>query len=108
MATWLEDAEAGRLPPCTPLDGFVRIAFTHAFGHLLRGSSWEAAVREVLAGHVQGDPQQRLGKPVECHGARLLPYNGDRTSPGELHESKLNTVLGFHVVESIEGGPRLP
>jgi len=64
-------------------------------------------VREVLAGHVQGDPQQqRLGKPVECHGARLLPYNGDRTSPGEVHESKLNTVLGFHVVESIVGGPR--
>jgi len=58
-------------------------------------------VREVLAGHVQS-----LGNPVECHGARSPPNNGKRTSPGDVHEAKLNTVLGFHVVEAIVGGAR--
>ena len=47
---WLGDALDGRLPGFTPQDGFVRIAFTHAFAHLARGSDWESAVRETLAG----------------------------------------------------------
>jgi ADP-ribosylglycohydrolase len=33
---WLDDAEAGQLPPFHPQAGFVKIAFTHAFHHLLR------------------------------------------------------------------------
>ncbi len=50
VARWLEEARAGRLPPCSPQDGFVRIAFIHAFGHLLRRSGWSDAMIEVLAG----------------------------------------------------------
>lgn len=50
VQTWLTDAEAGRLPPCHPQAGFVRIAFTHAFFHLLQESSFENALRATLAG----------------------------------------------------------
>ena len=47
---WLAEARAGMRVPYTPMDGFVRIAFTHAFRHLAAGTSWEAAVAETLRG----------------------------------------------------------
>jgi ADP-ribosylglycohydrolase len=47
---WLADAEASTLVPYTPQDGFVRIAFTHAFRHLARGTTYLDALRETLAG----------------------------------------------------------
>ncbi|MBX3233020.1 MAG: ADP-ribosylglycohydrolase family protein [Labilithrix sp.] len=47
---WLAEAIAGMHVPYTPLDGFVRIAFTHAFRHLLAGTSWEDAIAETLRG----------------------------------------------------------
>ena len=50
VRTWLEDAQAGRLPSCHPMAGFVRIGFTHAFFHLLEQSTFENALRETLAG----------------------------------------------------------
>jgi ADP-ribosylglycohydrolase len=50
VRAWLGEARAGVAPPCSPLDGFVRIAFTHAFLHLARGSTYEEALRETLAG----------------------------------------------------------
>ncbi len=77
---WLDDAEAGRLPPCTPLDGFVRIAFTHAFGHLLRGSTWEMAVREVLAGGGDTDTNACIvgGLVGACQGEEGIPLDARR------------------------------
>lgn len=50
VKAWLEDAQAGRLPNCHPMAGFVRIAFTHAFFHLVKESSFETALRSTLAG----------------------------------------------------------
>ena len=50
VRAWLEDAQAGRLPSCHPMAGFVRIGFTHAFFHLLEESTFENALRETLAG----------------------------------------------------------
>lgn len=47
---WLDDAAAGKEVPYTPQDGFVRIAFTHAFRHLHTGTPYVAALRETLAG----------------------------------------------------------
>lgn len=47
---WMRDADAGTLVPYTPQDGFVRIAFTHAFRHLALGTSYVEALRETLAG----------------------------------------------------------
>lgn len=50
VRTWLDDAEYDRRPPYRPKMGFVRIAFTEAFRHLLLGTGWERAVRETLLG----------------------------------------------------------
>ena len=47
---WLEEARANEVVPYTPMDGFVRIAFTHAFRHLAIGTTYEEALRETLAG----------------------------------------------------------
>lgn len=47
---WLADARAGVHVPCSPQDGFVRIAFTHAFRHLASGTPYVDALREMLAG----------------------------------------------------------
>jgi ADP-ribosyl-[dinitrogen reductase] hydrolase len=47
---WLDDAAAGTSVAYTPQDGFVRIAFTHAFRHLRLGTSYVDALRETLAG----------------------------------------------------------
>jgi ADP-ribosylglycohydrolase len=47
---WLREAESGAGPPYHPNDGFVRIAFTHAFRHLMIETSFEEALRETLAG----------------------------------------------------------
>ena len=50
VKTWLAEAAAGTVVPYTPQDGFVRIAFTHAFRHLRLGTSYVDALRETLAG----------------------------------------------------------
>jgi ADP-ribosyl-[dinitrogen reductase] hydrolase len=47
---WLDDADAGTRVPYTPQDGFVRIAFTHAFRHLRLGTPYVEALRETLSG----------------------------------------------------------
>ena len=38
------------LPPYEPDEGYVGVAFIHAFRHLLLGSSFDAAIRDVLTG----------------------------------------------------------
>lgn len=47
---WLDDAEHSRKPAYVPKAGFVKIAFTEAFRHLLLGTPWDIAVRETLLG----------------------------------------------------------
>lgn len=47
---WLEEARLGVRVPFSPMDGFVRIAFTHAFRHLLAGTTFRAAIAETLLG----------------------------------------------------------
>lgn len=48
VRTWLAEASSGKLPSCYPQPGFVRIAFTHAFYHLLYAKSFEAGLQRVL------------------------------------------------------------
>lgn len=47
---WLAEALAGEGPAYSPMDGFVRIGFTHAFRHLARGTRYEDAIAETLLG----------------------------------------------------------
>lgn len=47
---WLQDAENNVNVAYHPHIGFVKIAFTHAFRHLLLGSDYVEAIREILLG----------------------------------------------------------
>jgi ADP-ribosyl-[dinitrogen reductase] hydrolase len=48
---WLDDAvDRGVIVPFSPQDGFVKIAFSHAFRHLARGTHYEEALRVTLRG----------------------------------------------------------
>jgi ADP-ribosylglycohydrolase len=47
----LEDAvDRGVAVPFSPQDGFVKIAFSHAFMHLARGTAYDDALRATLLG----------------------------------------------------------
>lgn len=50
VSGWLDEAKRNVVVPYTPQDGFVRIAFTHAFRHLMLGTTYEDALRETLGG----------------------------------------------------------
>lgn len=52
---FLENARSGDLPAYHPRPGYLGIAFTHAFHHLLLGSTYLEALREVLAGGGDSD-----------------------------------------------------
>jgi ADP-ribosyl-[dinitrogen reductase] hydrolase len=45
---WLADARAGVVVPSWPQDGFVKIAFSHAFRHLKLRTPYRDAIAEVL------------------------------------------------------------
>ena len=48
--SWLDDAEQNINVPYFPQAGFVKIAFTHAWRHLLLGSDYQSAIAETLRG----------------------------------------------------------
>jgi ADP-ribosylglycohydrolase len=50
VRSWLCDAESGSGPPYHQNAGFVRIAFTHAFRHLMLETPFVEALHETLAG----------------------------------------------------------
>ena len=52
---WLAIAEDGLEVPFHPQVGFVKIAFVHAFRHLIAGNDYESALRETLAGGGDSD-----------------------------------------------------
>ncbi len=89
---WLEDAASGVEVPFTPLDGFVRIGFTHAFRHLHRGTTYEAGLREVLAGG--GDTDTNACIVGGMLGARW----GAAAIPSEMRAAVLacDTSRGAH------------
>lgn len=49
VISWLLDARNGDLPAAHPQAGFVRIAFTYAMHHMLRGTSFGDALHQVLS-----------------------------------------------------------
>ena len=50
VINWLDDARANKQQPYHPQTGFVKIAFIHAFRHLLVGTDYESAIQETLLG----------------------------------------------------------
>jgi ADP-ribosyl-[dinitrogen reductase] hydrolase len=50
VSSWLDDAANNVNIPYHPQIGFIKIAFTHAFRHLLLGSDYENAIIDTLSG----------------------------------------------------------
>ncbi|MBI3652644.1 MAG: ADP-ribosylglycohydrolase family protein [Acidobacteria bacterium] len=50
VCEWLVEAEQNIDVPYHPQIGFIKIAFTHAFRHLLLGTNYLEAIRETLCG----------------------------------------------------------
>jgi ADP-ribosyl-[dinitrogen reductase] hydrolase len=77
---WLAEAKDGVCVPYSPQDGFVRIAFTHAFRHLMLGTSYVDAIRETLAGGGDTDTNACIvgGLIGARFGADAIPTNMKR------------------------------
>lgn len=75
VQAWLGQALAGKTARFTPQDGFVKIAFTHAFHHLHMGANYSDAVRETLAGGGDTDTNACIvgGLIGALHGAESIP-----------------------------------
>jgi ADP-ribosylglycohydrolase len=75
VLSWLEDARLGRLPPCHPLAGFVKIAFTHAFVYLNEATPFDVALQEVMRGGGDTDTNACIvgGLLGALHGMSGLP-----------------------------------
>eukprot|EP00746_Dinoflagellata_sp_MGD_P150950 gnl/MRDRNA2_/MRDRNA2_82693_c0_seq4.p1 gnl/MRDRNA2_/MRDRNA2_82693_c0~~gnl/MRDRNA2_/MRDRNA2_82693_c0_seq4.p1 ORF type:complete len:424 (-),score=73.02 gnl/MRDRNA2_/MRDRNA2_82693_c0_seq4:387-1658(-) len=80
---WLDDALNGKCIPYSPQDGFVRIAFTHAFRHLACGTSFTEALSETLAGF--GDTDTNAAIVCGLLGAR----DGLQAIPQQMWQSVL-------------------
>jgi ADP-ribosylglycohydrolase len=99
VRSWLAEADVGTLVPYSPHDGFVRIAFTHAFRHLRLGTPYIEALSETLAGGgdtdtnaaivgglvgarwgASGIPEAMKRAVLECDTAR-----GKNPRPASLH-----------------------
>jgi len=90
VKSWFQDSARGGLPACYPLAGFVRIAFTYAFHHLHCGTSFESALRQVLAGG--GDTDTNACIAGGLVGARV----GFAAIPAEMSRAVLacDTAMG--------------
>lgn len=72
---WLHDAHQEKLPACHPSPGFIRIAFTYAFYHLLKLSSYPVAIAETLSGGGDTDTNACIvgGLLGALHGSSAIP-----------------------------------
>lgn len=72
---WLQDAHHNVVTPYHPQAGFVRIAFTHAFRHLLLGTAYPDAIAETLLGGGDTDTNACIvgGLVGAAQGAQSIP-----------------------------------
>ena len=72
---WFEHALADGDEPCQPLAGFVKIAFTLAFKHLAKASTYQTAITETLLGGGDTDTNACIvgGLIGALHGVASIP-----------------------------------
>ena len=101
---WLDDAERNRQTPYHPQVGFIRIGFTHAFRHLLLGSSYSEAIEETLLGGGDTDTNACIV------GGLIGAACGAVSIPDHLKESVLTceTEKGSHARPEFLRAGRIP
>lgn len=107
VCEWLEQAKAGDLPDATQQQGWVRVAFTNAFYHLWKGSSFEEALKETLEAKGDTDTNACIvgGMMGALYGFESLPqhmvsavlycdtYQGSHPRPDFLHPNILHPLF---------------
>lgn len=83
VLSWLADAENHANVEYSPQIGFVKIAFTHAFRHLLLGSDYLEALSETLLG----------GGDTDTNACIVGGLVGAACGVGAIPESMTHTVL---------------
>ena len=83
VSGWLMDAEGNVDIPYFPQIGFIKIAFTHAFRHLLLGSSYQDAIAETLSG----------GGDTDTNACIVGGLVSAAVGVDEIPESMVNSVL---------------
>jgi ADP-ribosylglycohydrolase len=111
---WLKDAREAKLPAFHPMVGFVRIAFTHAFFHLLQGSSYLDGLADTLAGGGDTDTNACIvgGLLGALHGYSALPPSMVQallkcnTEEGRPRPRWLQTTSALELADSL--GEKMP
>ena len=107
VSSWLYDAADNVDVPYFPKIGFVKIAFTHAFRHLLLGSDYKTAITETLLGGGDTDtnacivggligaavgidaiPQEMRDRVLNCDTTK-----GEHPRPDFLHPKQLDKLI---------------
>jgi len=110
---WLDDAESGEEIAFYPQAGFVKIAFTHAFRHLLAGTDFVSALRETIAGGGDTDtnacivggligaacgadaiPKEMASKVLECDTSQGENERPDYLTPEDLEDVVAKLLQG--------------
>jgi ADP-ribosyl-[dinitrogen reductase] hydrolase len=117
---WIAAARAGENVPYHPLAGFIRIAFVHAFRHLLAGTSFVDALRETLLGGGDTDTNACIvggligaadglaGIPESMRRAVLeCATRSGRPRPSFLHPREVLTRVQALVAAPCPSGPSL-
>jgi ADP-ribosyl-[dinitrogen reductase] hydrolase len=89
---WLDDARDNIDVPYHPQIGFIKIAFTHAFRHLVLGTKYVEAISETLAGGGDTDTNACI------IGGLIGAACGGQQIPEAMKDAVLNcdTTLGRH------------
>lgn len=109
VQAWLGQALAGKTARFTPQDGFVKIAFTHAFHHLHVGTNYSDSIRETLAGGGDTDTNASIvgGLIGALHGADAIPQawrdavHGCETELGQLRPPWLFASTADELIEAL-------
>ncbi len=112
---WLKNAHLEVKVPYYPQAGFVKIAFTHAFRHLIKGNSFVEALQETLFGGGDTDTNACIvgGLVGAAAGASSIPetmtkpvLNGDSKKgahprPQFLHPGQVPNLVQFLLSHSV-------
>ena len=107
VSSWLYDAADNVNVPYYPQIGFVKIAFTHGFRHLLLGSNYEDAIAETLRGGGDTDTNACIvgGLIGAAVGVDNIPQNmrnsvlncdttkGNHPRPSFLHPQQVDYLI---------------
>ncbi|WP_017305549.1 ADP-ribosylglycohydrolase family protein [Spirulina subsalsa] len=107
VLSWLNDAQNNHNIPYSPQIGFIKIAFTHAFRHLLHSHSYLEAIRETLQGGGDTDTNACIvgGMMGALYGASSIPEplkygvltsdsrQGNSPRPSFLHPQQIHDLV---------------